>query len=93
MSAETLLSLIIIGAIAGAAAGNIMRGRGYGLLGNILVGIVGAVIGVLLFDLLNIAIPPIVTVSLGEIIVALIGAIIFILLAGLVDGGRRRRRR
>ncbi len=92
MSAEQLFSFIIIGAIAGAAAGNLMRGRDYGLLGNILVGIVGAVIGVVLFDVLNINMPDIATISLGDILVAIVGAVIFILIASLAVGRRGRRR-
>ena len=39
------LSWIIVGAIAGWLAGKVIKGRGFGLLGNIVVGIVGALLG------------------------------------------------
>jgi uncharacterized membrane protein YeaQ/YmgE (transglycosylase-associated protein family) len=45
MTAEGLLILLIVGAIAGWLAGQIVRGFGFDLLGNIVVGIVGAFIG------------------------------------------------
>ena len=44
MDLQALLILLIVGAIAGWLAGVIMRGVGFGLVGNIIVGIVGAVI-------------------------------------------------
>jgi uncharacterized membrane protein YeaQ/YmgE (transglycosylase-associated protein family) len=45
MQAEALLILLLIGAVAGFLAGVIVKGYGFGLLGNIVVGIVGAVVG------------------------------------------------
>lgn len=48
------LWFIIIGAVAGWLAGNIMRGGGFGLLVNIIVGIIGALIGGWVFRLLSI---------------------------------------
>ncbi len=48
-----LLGLIIIGAAAGYGAGHVMKGKGFGLLGNIAVGVVGAVLGGFLFSLLG----------------------------------------
>jgi len=69
------LWFIIIGAIAGWLAGQIMKGSGFGLLVNILVGIAGAVIGGWVFGLLGIA-----TGSglIGSLITALVGAIILL---------------
>jgi uncharacterized membrane protein YeaQ/YmgE (transglycosylase-associated protein family) len=49
-----LVSWIIIGALAGWLASVLVRGRGYGCLGNIVVGLIGAVIGGYLASLLNI---------------------------------------
>jgi uncharacterized membrane protein YeaQ/YmgE (transglycosylase-associated protein family) len=43
---DSIIALLIVGAIAGWAAGQIVRGYGFGLLGNIDIGIVGAFIGV-----------------------------------------------
>ena len=49
-----IIYFLIIGAIAGWLAGLIMRGGGFGLLGNIVVGIIGAVVGGYLLAWLNI---------------------------------------
>jgi len=46
---------LIIGALAGWLAGQIMKGRGFGVIGNILVGVVGAFIGGFLFRVLGFA--------------------------------------
>ena len=45
MEADSLIAVLIIGAIAGWLAGKILKGKGYGLIGNIVVGIVGAFVG------------------------------------------------
>ena len=50
-----LLIFLVIGALAGWLAGTIMKGGGFGLLGNIIIGIVGGVVGGFLFNLLAIA--------------------------------------
>lgn len=49
----SIIAWLIIGGLAGWIAGNIMRGGGFGLLGNIGVGVVGAVVGGGLFSLLG----------------------------------------
>ena len=54
MEATGLLAFLIIGAIAGWLAGKLIQGGGFGLLGNIVVGIVGAVIGGFIFGFLGI---------------------------------------
>ena len=80
----TLLSLVIwivVGAIAGWIAGELMRGRGFGLLGNIVVGIVGAFIGGLLFSMLGIG-PGLGIV--GSLITAVVGAVVLLFVIGLV---------
>jgi len=45
MGLTSLLIFLAIGALAGWLAGNLMKGGGFGLLGNIVVGIIGAVFG------------------------------------------------
>ncbi len=84
MSAETLLVWLLIGAIAGWLAGIIVRGHGFGLVGNIIIGIVGAVIGGWLFSQLGIATSGGVV---GAFIGATAGAVVLLFLIGLV---RRR---
>ena len=71
---------LLIGLVAGWLAGQIMKGRGFGLIGNLVVGVVGAVIGGLIFDGLNIASGGI----LPSLVSALLGAIILLWVVGLV---------
>jgi len=54
MTLESLLIFLLIGAIAGWLAGVIVKGYGYGLIGNIAVGVVGSFIGGWLFDRLGV---------------------------------------
>ena len=71
---------LIIGAIAGWLAGRVMKGRGFGIIGNLIVGIIGAFIGGFIFGLLGIA-----TYGLiGSLISSLAGAIILLWIIGLV---------
>lgn len=75
-----IIWFLIIGLIAGWLAGQIMKGRGFGLIGNLIVGVIGAIIGGFLFDLLQIA-----TVGLiGSLIAAVIGAIVLIWILGMI---------
>ena len=74
------LWFIIIGAVAGWLAGNIMRGGGFGLLMNIVVGVVGALIGGWVFDLLGIGTG---NGLMGGLITALVGAILLLWLISL----------
>lgn len=71
---------LIIGLVAGYLANVIMKGRGMGLVGNLLVGVVGAIIGGFLLKILGI---PSVNL-LGSLLTALAGAIILLFLIGLV---------
>lgn len=69
---------LIIGALAGWLAGQIMKGRGFGVIGNILVGVVGAFIGGLLFRLLGFAAFGLV----AQLIMATVGAVILLWIVG-----------
>jgi len=85
MTAMGIILWIIIGAVAGWIAGELMRGHGFGLVGNIIVGIVGALIGGLIFDGLDIA--PSLGI-LGSLIMALVGAVILLFVIGLFGRSR-----
>jgi uncharacterized membrane protein YeaQ/YmgE (transglycosylase-associated protein family) len=74
MELQTILIILAIGAVAGWLAGVIMSGGGFGLLGNIVIGIIGAFIGGFLFSLLGISAGGLV----GQIITATVGAIVLI---------------
>ena len=72
---------IIVGLIAGWLAGVVMKGGGFGVIGDIIVGIVGALIGGWLFSTMGVSTGG---GLLGAIIVALIGAIILIFVLRLI---------
>src|SRR5215831_8781098 len=83
MSNESLLMTIAIGAVAGWLAGLVMRGSGYGIVGDILVGLLGAFIGNWLLRAVNFSInlgPP----ALNRIVVSLIGALALMFVVGLL---------
>jgi uncharacterized membrane protein YeaQ/YmgE (transglycosylase-associated protein family) len=81
MTIEGILIVIIIGAIAGWLAGQIVRGAGFGLVGNIVVGIVGAfVAGLVLPGVFVIGGSP----FIGSIVYATIGAVIVLIVLSLV---------
>ena len=73
---------ILIGLAAGFLAGTFVKGRGFGLVGNLIIGVLGAVLGGFLFGLLGIA----TTSLLGALICAFVGAVVLLLLLGLVKG-------
>ena len=81
MGIESLVIVLLIGAVAGWLAGTIMDGRGFGLIGNIQVGIIGAFVAGLIFPMLGFSIA---TGILGSIIHATIGAIVVLFVVGLV---------
>jgi uncharacterized membrane protein YeaQ/YmgE (transglycosylase-associated protein family) len=71
-----LISILVIGAVAGWLAGQVMRGSGFGLLGDIVVGIVGSMIGGFVFGLLGIYTYGLV----GRIVMATVGAVLLLYL-------------
>jgi uncharacterized membrane protein YeaQ/YmgE (transglycosylase-associated protein family) len=81
MSAESLIVWLIVGGVAGWLAGLIMRGFGFGVIGNIVVGIVGAFLAGWLLPMAGVSIG---AGIVGAIIHALIGAIILLAIIGLV---------
>jgi uncharacterized membrane protein YeaQ/YmgE (transglycosylase-associated protein family) len=80
MSTEHLLIFLGIGILVGFLAGRIWKGKGFGLLGDLIVGVVGSFIGVWLFGQLHISSSGI----LGFLIAAIIGALILLYLIRLV---------
>jgi uncharacterized membrane protein YeaQ/YmgE (transglycosylase-associated protein family) len=78
---ESLIILLIVGAIAGWLAGIVVKGYGFGLVGNIVVGVVGAFIGNWLFPSLGLWNLP---GYPGIILSATLGAILLLLVIGLI---------
>jgi uncharacterized membrane protein YeaQ/YmgE (transglycosylase-associated protein family) len=90
LSNQSLFIIILVGVVAGWLAGKITRGSGYGLIGDLIVGLIGAFVGDWLLPQLGI--------HLGAGIVALVvnallGAIILLFLLRILSGGFRRRTR
>jgi uncharacterized membrane protein YeaQ/YmgE (transglycosylase-associated protein family) len=86
----TFLTWIIVGLIAGVLASMVMGGTGYGIIGDIIIGIVGAFVGGWLFSQLGVSTPfgglP------GTIFVAFIGAVVLLFLLRMLRSGTARRR-
>lgn len=75
-----LILFLLIGLAAGWLAGRIMKGGGFGLVGDLIVGVVGAFLGGWLFDLLGISLGGL----LGSLVTALVGAIVLLYLLRLI---------
>ncbi len=76
MSLQYFLTFLLIGGLAGWISGLITKGRGFGLAGNMIVGIVGAFIGGSIFSLVGIAAYG----FIGRLIFAVAGALLFVYL-------------
>ena len=81
MAIEALLIILLIGAVAGWLAGQIVKGYGFGLLGNIGIGIVGAFIANLLLPRLGLSLGGGIV---GSIIAATLGAVVLLLLIRVI---------
>jgi uncharacterized membrane protein YeaQ/YmgE (transglycosylase-associated protein family) len=81
MDLQQTIVFLVIGAVAGLLAGLIIKGGGFGLVGNIIVGVLGAVIGGWLFKLLKISIGG---EWLGPIVTATAGAVVLLVVIGLI---------
>ncbi|MEP7098717.1 MAG: GlsB/YeaQ/YmgE family stress response membrane protein [Dokdonella sp.] len=78
---QAIVITLLIGGIAGWLAGLVVRGFGFGVLGNIVIGIIGAFIGWWLLPMLGIALG---AGIVAAIINAFIGAVVLLLLIGLI---------
>lgn len=76
MNLQGLLMFLLIGLAAGWLASRIMKSGSNGVLGDMIVGVIGAILGGWLFDLLGISIGGL----LGSLVTALIGAIVLLYL-------------
>jgi uncharacterized membrane protein YeaQ/YmgE (transglycosylase-associated protein family) len=75
------LVFLLVGAIAGWLAGKLMKGRGFGLVGNIIVGLIGGLLGGWLLGALG---APIGSGVVGQILTSLIGASTLLFGIGLI---------
>jgi uncharacterized membrane protein YeaQ/YmgE (transglycosylase-associated protein family) len=86
ISNEGVLVILFVGLVAGWLAGKIVHGTGFGILGDIAVGIVGALIASLLFPKLGIRLG---SGLVSEIVYSTLGAVILLLIVRLVRTGGR----
>ncbi|MGH9392093.1 MAG: GlsB/YeaQ/YmgE family stress response membrane protein, partial [Vicinamibacteria bacterium] len=73
-----ILWFAIIGIVAGWLAGQIMKGRGFGLVGNLVVGVIGAIVGGLLASSLGLGASGL----LGALVIATLGAVVLLAVVG-----------
>jgi uncharacterized membrane protein YeaQ/YmgE (transglycosylase-associated protein family) len=89
MDGHSLLGWIVIGALAGFITGKLMKGSGFGFFMDMVVGLIGAVVGGWLAERVGIA-PPGQQGFIISILIAVVGAVILTFLVRLVTGGRAR---
>jgi uncharacterized membrane protein YeaQ/YmgE (transglycosylase-associated protein family) len=83
ISNEGILVILFVGLIAGWLAGKVVRGTGYGLIGDLIIGIAGALIASWLFPRLGIHIG---TGIVSEIVFSAVGAVLLLLVVRLLRG-------
>lgn len=81
MDLEQLGILLIIGAVAGWLAGLIIKGGGFGIIGNVIIGVLGAVFGGWLFGVLGISIG---NEWIGRLVTATVGAVVLVFLLSFI---------
>ena len=80
MDVTSLIWFLVIGLIAGWLAGMVMKGGGYGIIGDMIVGVIGAFLGGWLFGVLGIGVGGLI----GSLITAFVGAVILIFLLRVI---------
>jgi len=86
----SILSWIVVGLIAGWLAGMVMKGGGYGLIGDIVVGVIGGLLGGFIASYFFDVGDPMSGINLPSILIAFLGAIVLIFLLRLVSRGSHR---
>lgn len=79
-----IIIMLAIGAVAGWLAGNLMRGGGFGLIGNIIAGLVGSVVGTFIGGMVSGALGISLSGWIGTLVWATIGAVIVLFVIGLI---------
>jgi uncharacterized membrane protein YeaQ/YmgE (transglycosylase-associated protein family) len=83
-----ILSWVIVGLIAGWLAGELMRGSGFGIIGDIIVGIVGALLGGFIATALFNVPDPLTGINITTIVIAFLGSVLLIAILRAVRGVR-----
>ena len=84
MQGESLFVIVVVGVIAGWLAGQLVRGTGYGLIHDLIIGVVGAFIGGWLLPELNIHLGAGMIAAIAN---ATVGAVLLLIVLRLVRGG------
>ncbi len=84
MDITSILIWLALGAVAGFIAGQIMKGRGFGIVGNIIVGILGSFLGGWLAGVLGIGAAQTGGFNVASILTAVGGAVVLLFVAGLI---------
>ncbi|HPG09044.1 MAG TPA: GlsB/YeaQ/YmgE family stress response membrane protein [Saprospiraceae bacterium] len=84
MGVESILIWILLGAVAGWLAGQLYKGSGFGLFGNIVVGILGSFLGGWLGHKMGVAGATTGGFSLASILTAVVGAVVLLFIIGLL---------
>lgn len=74
MEVSELLVVLALGAVAGWLAGKLTKGKGFGLFGDIVIGVLGSVMGAFLFDLVGLSANGLI----GRILMATVGAVVLL---------------
>jgi uncharacterized membrane protein YeaQ/YmgE (transglycosylase-associated protein family) len=85
----SIFPIIIVGFVAGWIVGKLTRGRGYGLLGNIAIGLIGSWVGSFVFGFTGLE----VNTQVGEVILSVVGALTLLFLFSLFRSGPKRKRK
>ena len=83
-----LLAWVVVGLVAGWLASRVMKGRGSGLIGDLVLGVVGALLGGFLASTLLKITNPVNGINVTSILVAFVGAVILIAILRMVSGRR-----
>lgn len=75
-----IIGFLLIGLVAGWLAGKIMKGKGFGFIGNLVVGVIGALVGGFLVDVFNIDVGGLI----GQLAMSVVGAVIFLWIVNLI---------
>lgn len=78
----SVLWFLIVGVVSGLIAGLLVKGGGFGLVGDLVVGVIGAILGGFLFGLLGVKSPAGIA---GSIAVSTVGAVVFLVIARVIQ--------
>jgi len=84
-----IVAWLVVGLIAGWLAGQVMRGTGFGLVGDIVIGLIGAFIGGFVFGSLQTSYAVGTAGFWGSVLVAFVGALLLLVVVRLMSAGRR----